>query len=428
MSIFGFGTPSELQTHVGIAVKAATDSLRLTPDWSKNIDICDEINRKKDAPDQAAKAIRRRLQDSDQQTVYLTLILLEACMKNCGVTFASAFDRSLMDEVINISKGNKGNKNADEALRLIQQWARTYEKNRSLSIFFDTYMSMKSRGVVFPKEEVLPPAASPEQSRSAGKRSESASKPSVDAQRAASPPAEPLQPNVNEVEKLRSDLGVVVEQVKLCREMLLNSPGIKEDEALSDVVGFLEACRDRLVDIVEAGAQGILGEELFEFALKVNDAVSRTLEAERTGLKIDVEEGFEKAASDQPKTGSLLDFDGSVNQSQSQHKDDLFGLMAPVESKPSSTNNDPFEMVFTPSDVTSKPVVNSVNPFDDTPSTNIPAAPKPNVNSPDDIDLLFDSAPTKAPPAPPVTTNATPTSSSTTKPGDDFDDFFASLK
>jgi hypothetical protein len=170
MSIFGFGTPSELQTHVGIAVKAATDSLRLTPDWSKNIDICDEINRKKDAPDQAAKAIRRRLQDSDQQTVYLTLILLEACMKNCGVTFASAFDRSLMDEVINISKGNKGNKNADEALRLIQQWARTYEKNRSLSIFFDTYMSMKSRGVVFPKEELLPPAASPEQSRSAGKR------------------------------------------------------------------------------------------------------------------------------------------------------------------------------------------------------------------------------------------------------------------
>ena len=112
------------------------------------------------------------------------------------------------------------------------------------------------------------------------RRSESASKPSVDAQRAASPPAEPLQPNVNEVEKLRSDLGVVVEQVKLCREML-NSPGIKEDEALSDVVGFLEACRDRLVDIVEAGAQGILGEELFEFALKVNDAVSRTLEAER---------------------------------------------------------------------------------------------------------------------------------------------------
>lgn len=37
-------------------------------------------------------------------------------------------------------------------------------------------------------------------------------------------------------------------------------------------------------------------------------------------MKIDVEEGFEKAASDQPKTGSLLDFDGSVNQSQSQHK------------------------------------------------------------------------------------------------------------
>lgn len=75
-----------------------------------------------------------------------------------------------------------------------------------------------------------------------------------------------------------------MEKVKLCREMLLVSPGIQSDEALSDVIGFLEACRDRLADVVEAGAQGLLGEELFEYVLKVNDAVSRTLEAERVRI------------------------------------------------------------------------------------------------------------------------------------------------
>jgi hypothetical protein len=36
-------------------------------------------------------------------------------------------------------------------------------------------------------------------------------------------------------------------KVKLCREMLKESPGIDEDEALAEVVGFLEACRDRMV-------------------------------------------------------------------------------------------------------------------------------------------------------------------------------------
>jgi hypothetical protein len=73
----------------------------------------------------------------------------------------------------------------------------------------------------------------------------------------------------------------VVEKVKLCREMLLVSPGIQSDEALSDVIGFLEACRDRMVDLIEAGTQGLLGETLFEEVLKVNDMVYRTLEAEK---------------------------------------------------------------------------------------------------------------------------------------------------
>jgi hypothetical protein len=37
--------------------------------------------------------------------------------------------------------------------------------------------------------------------------------------------------------------------------MLLESPGIAVDEALFEVVGFLEACRDRMIDIIEAGSQ-----------------------------------------------------------------------------------------------------------------------------------------------------------------------------
>jgi hypothetical protein len=81
--------------------------------------------------------------------------------------------------------------------------------------------------------------------------------------------------------KLQKDLLSVMEKVKLCREMLQESPGIEHDEALADVIGFLEACRDRMVDVIEAGTNGLLGEDLFATCLKVNDSIQKTLDAER---------------------------------------------------------------------------------------------------------------------------------------------------
>ena len=69
--------------------------------------------------------------------------------------------------------------------------------------------------------------------------------------------------------------------MKLCREMLRESPGIQEDEALAEVVGFLEACRDRMADVIEAGTQGLLNEELLAKCFRANDAIFRTLDAEK---------------------------------------------------------------------------------------------------------------------------------------------------
>ena len=154
MDFFGFGSSSDLSTPIGQLVKSATDPLQLGPDWSKNLDICDQITHSREGVDHAIKAMYRRLNDSDQNTVYLALILLETCLKNCGPNFTGGVNKTIMDSVEGIAKGSKGGKNADEALRLIQQWGRAFEKKRGIfPIFFDTYMTMKSRGVRFPKEE-----------------------------------------------------------------------------------------------------------------------------------------------------------------------------------------------------------------------------------------------------------------------------------
>lgn len=96
-------------------------------------------------------------------------------------------------------------------------------------------------------------------------------------------PAEiiPGPSNQADFQKLEEDLNCVSEQVKLCRELLPNTSGISSDNTLSEVVGFLEACRDKMTDLIEAGSNGLLGEDLFAKCLLINDGIYRTLEAER---------------------------------------------------------------------------------------------------------------------------------------------------
>jgi hypothetical protein len=44
----------------------------------------------------------------------------------------------------------------------------------------------------------------------------------------------------------------------------------------------------RMAELVEAGTRGEMSEEQFEQCLKVNDAVNRTLEAERVSTQDDI--------------------------------------------------------------------------------------------------------------------------------------------
>lgn len=278
MDFFGFGAAADFSTPVGQMIKSGTDSLLLGPDWTKNLEICDMVSSTREGPEHALKALVRRLQDSEQNTVYLALVIFESCFKNCS-NFVAVIDKAAMNELSNIAGGSKGDKNAYEAQRMIQMWGRLYDGKRG-NLFFDTYMTLRARGIQFPREEPT--------STGSGGNSRSNS---VDAPRLAvkikapvaapSPAPEPRQPSMDESVRLEGDLGVVMEKVRMCREMLLVSPGIDEDDTLADVVGFLEACRDRMAEVIEAGTQGLLGEDLFALCLKVNDAVLRTLEAER---------------------------------------------------------------------------------------------------------------------------------------------------
>lgn len=116
--------------------------------------------------------------------------------------------------------------------------------------------------------------------------------------------------------KIVGDLRTLSEQMDLCQQMMVQQGGPPIDtgnEALLGVVGFLEACVPRMVELVEAGVsqQALFqSEETLGECLEANDRLNRLLEA----LVKDDDKIFETsaaaaAARPSPSAGGELDLD-----------------------------------------------------------------------------------------------------------------------
>ena len=82
--------------------------------------------------------------------------------------------------------------------------------------------------------------------------------------------------------RLRIDLGTLREKMDLCDSMLKPGDGVpplsvKTSEAMLAVIGFLEACAPRMIELVEAAASGALSEAVFEEVLTCNDRLQKQL-------------------------------------------------------------------------------------------------------------------------------------------------------
>ena len=168
--------------------------------------------------------------------------------------------------------------------------------------------------------------------------------------------------------KVMSDLDTLTEQITLCSEMLKEKQGKVDDsdEALLGVIGFLEACAPRMVELVEAAAQGELKESTLMKCLEINDRLHKVLlecDSEGGG-ECDSAAGSAAAAGTGSGSGSaaaaaknpldldlddlLLD-DATNVQSDAPTgplKSDPFGgttdLLVPIPSSKSIMKEDPF--------------------------------------------------------------------------------------
>ena len=124
--------------------------------------------------------------------------------------------------------------------------------------------------------------------------------------------------------KVLTDLSTLEEQIDLCQTMLSAERDVDSDEALLAVIGFLEACVPRMVELIQAGMQGALREKALEKCFLVNDRLCRTLEdcdepdpSKRTGKSKTASSSGEgggvvmttAAAAAQPRSETEVEFD-----------------------------------------------------------------------------------------------------------------------
>ena len=148
-------------------------------------------------------------------------------------------------------------------------------------------------------------------------------------------------------QKILSDLEVVVEKMDLCDSMLRPGGGepahsVQKDETLMAVIGFLEACAPRMVELVEAAAQGALSEQVLMKCLEVNDRLTKILSDIDTVALTETSASTTAASAPPPKDP----FEEFLGDSSSGHQNESGG--ANVGGK-STGEDDPFgNEVLTP--------------------------------------------------------------------------------
>jgi hypothetical protein len=87
-------------------------------------------------------------------------------------------------------------------------------------------------------------------------------------------PSNPSHSQASIDDKIVTDLEVVENKIRQCESLMIGS----DLEMLLATVGFLEACAPRMIELVEAAAQGALSEHVLVKCLDVNDKLQKLLD------------------------------------------------------------------------------------------------------------------------------------------------------
>lgn len=120
-----------------------------------NLDLCDMVRSKRIPPEQAVKAIKKRLMHLNPNVQISALNLLDLFIKNGGSHFLQAvatpdFMNTLAAQVRTLRIQNRSPEVVALMTEYIQLWAHLTKDKKGLDAIWNTYTDMKDSGVKFP--------------------------------------------------------------------------------------------------------------------------------------------------------------------------------------------------------------------------------------------------------------------------------------
>lgn len=272
-----------LSTFVGKKVEAATRPELDSDDWALNLEICDIINESDDDAKDAARAIRKRLQqiehDKNFNVTNRTLTVLETCVSNCSRRFhVLVMTKDFTQDLVKLigPKNNPPLELQERVLRLIERWAEAFKTQPDLGGVVAVYNDLKSKGVTFPQRDstsnvpiqtpqrsVLPQQGSPPRLRAS----------TMGRQQPTQLLPQPAGPIVLEGEgygKISRDVTVVQSSIDMFNEILqLLETNCEESDwkLAADLNTTCRQMKERIVDLIER----VANEDLTIEFLRLND-------------------------------------------------------------------------------------------------------------------------------------------------------------
>ena len=121
-------------------VEDATSEALDEPDWALNLDICDMINHEKVSSVELIRGLKRRIMLKSPRVQYLSLVLLETCVKNCEKAFSEVAAERVLDDLVKlIDDPQSVVNNQNKALMLIESWGESTSELCYLPIYEETY-------------------------------------------------------------------------------------------------------------------------------------------------------------------------------------------------------------------------------------------------------------------------------------------------
>lgn len=284
-----------MSTFVGKKIEAATRAELESEDWALNMEICDIINENDDDAKDAARAIKKRLQQIEQDRNFTvtdrTLTVLETCVSNCSHRFhVLVMTKDFILDLVKLigPKNNPPIELQERVLSLIERWAEAFRPHTDLNGVWSVYQDLKAKGVTFPRRDPSShvPIQTPQRTVPAAAPSQQLVVDRSSANHLVDPQQHPHQQRVQHqpagqvilegegYNKITQDLTIVQSSIEMMQDVMkiLESPEAEESDwkLVGDLNTTCRQMKERIVELIERVANEDLTIEL----LRLNDELN----------------------------------------------------------------------------------------------------------------------------------------------------------